>query len=253
MLTSCDLADLVGCWEMADLVEREAEWPAIRCNAENALWRLSRYRPPPGRLLDLGCGWGYFLAVAREHGWEPYGLEPLAGHALYARAHTGATVITDVLHDDTFPTGFFDVVTAFQVFEHLPDPAGDLARLHNMLKSSGVILVEVPNIATWSVRLLGRHHRHFVPDHLTFFSPRTLAAFLRKMGFEVLEVYRPTRWMTLHHLLVVWGKRLWPGQDLHLLDRLLRRTGLRNVLVPINLGDIVAVIGRKCDPAIRCG
>jgi len=245
MLTSTDLSDLAGCWEVAHLPAREAEWPAIRRNAENSLRRLERYRPPPGRLFDLGCGWGHFLAVAREHGWEPYGLEPLAGHALYARACTGATVITDVLHEDTFPPAFFDVVTAFQVFEHLPDPAGDLGRLYRMLKPGGVILIEVPNIATWSVFLLRKHHRHFVPDHLTFFSPQTLTRLLREKGFQVLELDHPTRWMTLRHLLLDWLGRGFPMPFRQALERLLRKTGLERRLVPINLGDIIVAIGGK--------
>lgn len=253
MLISSNPEDLAGCWELAGLPEREAEWPAIHRNAQNALRRLERYRPPPGRLLDLGCGWGHFLAIASEHGWEPYGLEPLAGHALYARTYTGATVVTEVLHDDTFPPDFFDAVTAFQVFEHLPDPAGDLARLHRMLIRDGVILIEVPNIATWSVWLLGRHHRHFVPDHLTFFSPHTLPALLRKTGFEVLEIYRPTRWMTLRHLLLDWLGRKFPGSLRRFLGRWLQKTRLEQKIIPVNLGDIIAAIGRKARPAIGSG
>ncbi len=245
LLTGCNLEALAGCWELRYLPEREAEWPAIRRNAENALRRLERHRPPPGRLLDLGCGWGHFLTVAREHGWEPYGVEPLAGHALYARARTGATVVTDVLREDTFPPAFFDAVTAFQVFEHLPDPAGDLERLHRMLKPGGVILIEVPNIATWSVHLLRQHHRHFVPDHLTFFSPRTLAALLQRKGFRVLECYRPTRWMTLRHLLLDWVGRPLPDRLRRSLGQRLRKSGLERRIVPVNGGDIIAVMGQK--------
>ena len=245
ILTSSNLEDLAGCWELAELPEREFERPALRRNAQDALWRLERYRSPPGRLLDMGCGWGHFLAVAREHGWEAYGLEPLAGRALYARAHTGATVITDVLREDTFPADFFDVVTAFQVFEHLPDPAGDLRRLYRCLKPSGIILIEVPNIATWSVYLLRKHHRHFVPDHLIFFSRRTLSTFLEKIGFEILDIYRPTRWMTLRHLCLDWIGRGFSENLRQFFGRLLQETGLSRRLVPINLGDIIAVIGRK--------
>ncbi len=245
LLTGGDLSDLAGCWELVHLPDREAEWPALRRNAQNALRRLERHRFPPGRLLDLGCGWGHFLAVARERGWEPYGLEPLAGHALYARAHTGATVVTDILREDTFPGDFFDAATAFQVFEHLPDPAGDLERLHRMLKPGGLILIEVPNIATWSVRLLRQYHRHFVPDHLTFFSPRTLTALLQGKGFRVLERYRPTRWMTLRHLLLDWLGRRFPDHLRRSLGQLLRKSGLEQRLVPVNIGDIIAAIGQK--------
>jgi len=243
ILTSADPRLLSGCWETAQLPMKRAEWPALRRNAANALRRIERYRPPPGRLLDVGCGWGFFLTAARQRGWEPAGLEPLAGHAIYARATTGAAVLTDVLHDDSFPTESFDAVTAFQVFEHLPDPAGDLQRLWRFLKPGGILLIEVPNIATWSVALLGKRHRHFVPDHLTFFSPRTLRALLEKHGFEVLEVYRPTRWMTLRHLFGHWGRRLLGRPPAP--TRPARAPGLHRLVVPVNLGDIVGAIARK--------
>lgn len=241
--TSSDIRLLSGCWETTLLLERRAEWPALQHNAAAALRRLEHYVRPPGKLLDFGCGWGFFLTAARACGWETLGLEPLAGHALYARATTASTVLTDVLHDDSFPADSFDAVTAFQVIEHLPDPAGDLQRLRRFLKPGGIILIEVPNIATWSVALLGKRHRHFVPDHLTFFSPRTLRALLEKHGFEVLEVYRPTRWMTLHHLFGHWGRRLLgrPPAPTHP-ERVPR---LHRLVVPLNLGDIVCAIARK--------
>lgn len=241
--TSTDLRLLSNCWETTELIEKRAEWPALRRNALAALQRLERYMPTPGKLLDFGCGWGFFLATARERGWEPYGLEPLPGHALYARAMTGGTVINDVLRDDTFPTAFFDAITAFQVFEHLPDPAGDLRRLHRFLRPGGILLVEVPNIATWSVALLGKRHRHFNPDHLTFFSPQTLRALLERQNLQVLEICRPTRWMTLRHLLGHWGRRMLgkppaPGRPARL-------SRLQRIVVPLNIGDIIRGIAQK--------
>ena len=244
-LTSADLRHIAGCWELSLLPAKEAEWPAFRLNAANALARIEQHVQPPGRLLDFGCGWGFFLGVARERGWEPYGLDPLPGHAVHARAKFGATVVTDILRDDTFPPNFFDAITAFQVFEHLPDPAGDLARLHRMLKPGGVILIEIPNIDTWSARLLGPRHRHFVQDHLTFFSARTLALLLEKHGFQVLNTYHPTRHMSVRHLVADWGGRYLPKHVVSAAEAITRRLGVWESTVGINLGDIVAVIGRK--------
>lgn len=246
VLTSADLRDVAGCWEFSMLPAKEAEWPASRRNAADALDRIEQYVRPPGRLLDFGCGWGFFLGVARERGWEPYGLEPLPGHAVYARAKFGAFVVTDILRDDTFPPDFFDAVTAFQVFEHLPDPAGDLARLHRILKPGGVILIEVPNIETWSVRLLGPRHRHFVQDHLTFFSARTLTMLLEKHGFQVLCSYHPSRRMTVRHLIAYWGGRYLPARMVSAARGIAERLGWWERVIGINLGDIVTVIGRKC-------
>ena len=127
-------------------------------------------------------------------------------------------------------------MTAFQVFEHLPDPVGALRLLAQSLVPGGVVLIEVPNIETLAVRLLRGRHRHFVPDHLTFFSARTLTALLKCAGLEVRQIYHPTRWMSLHHLFSRYLTRIGPAAAQGLLARM---------IVPVNIRDIIAVIGWK--------
>lgn len=245
LLNSRNVNDLVGCWEVAHLPGKLAEAPALRLNALDALNRIACFRSPPGRLLDFGCGWGFFLAAAREVGWSIFGLEPLPGHAIYARGHFGAEVVSDILRDSSYPPEFFDIVTAFQVFEHLPDPAGDVARLAKCLKPGGLALIEVPNIDTWSVRLLGKKHRHFVHDHLNFFSPQTLSRLLENGGFDVVDIYHPSRRMTYRHLMTIWGRRYLPPAIGARLSDAMRKTHLWDRTMKLNLGDIVAVIGLK--------
>lgn len=243
LLTSSDLKDLAGSWELALLPSKEREWPALRINAVKALEHIERYVDPRRRILDFGCGWGFFLSGAKERGWEPYGLEPLSGSAIYACAQFGATVVADVLREDTFPAEHFDAITAFQVFEHLPDPADALQKLRRFLRPGGVIFIEVPNIDTWSMRLFGKRHRHFVQDHLNFFSRATLSELLRRHGFEVIEAHRPTRHMTLRHLVVDWGAKFLPSR---LAAGVQRAVGNRlNRVIPLNFGDILAVIAVK--------
>ena len=242
---SRDLGDLVGCWETSELAGKLAEESALRSNACDALSRIGKYVAPPARLLDFGCGWGFFLGVAREQGWTIHGLEPLPGHALYTRGKVGAEVVTDILRDDTYPDDQFDLITAFQVFEHLPDPAGDLGRLCRALRPGGFLLVEVPNIDTWGVRLLGKRHRHFVPDHLNFFSAESLGRLFLSSGLEVIEAYYPTRQMSIGYLTTAWGGRLLPKRVVAGLTSTLKPTSFWHRTVRLNLGDIVAVIGRK--------
>lgn len=242
---SRDLGELVGCWETGELASKLDEAPALQANAHDALSRIEKYVAPPGHLLDFGCGWGFFLDAALKRGWAIHGLEPLPGHAIYARSKVGAQVVTDILRDDTYADCQFDVITAFQVFEHLPDPAGDLVRLCRALRPGGVILIEVPNIDTWSVRLLGRRHRHYVPDHLNFFSVKTLSRLFLSTGLDVIETYHPTRQMSVGYLTHAWGSRTLPRRLVSGLTSALKPTFLWHQTVRLNLGDIVAVIGRK--------
>lgn len=245
VLTSRDLNDLPkDYWEFGLLARKLIELPALRRNAREALHKLARHMPAPGRLLDFGCGWGFFLDVARELGWQPSGIEPLPGHSLYARSKLGLEVITDTLRAGQFPADHFDAITAFQVFEHLPDPQETLRCLTSLLKPGGVILIEVPNIDTWGVRLLGKRHRHYNPDHINFFSAKTLGFFLERNHYQVLEVYHPSRYMTYHYLVNFWLRRLLPAP---LTEFILRhgRADFWGRILPINLGDILGLVARK--------
>jgi len=240
---SLSLDEVRGSWEWPILRTKEAERRALDRNSGIALDRLEQWVRPPGQLLDFGCGGGFFLGAAQARGWETTGLEPLPGHAAYARATFETQVVVDTLRDDTFAPESFDAITAFQVFEHLPQPREDLARLARSLRPGGALLIEVPNIETWTVKLLGARHRHFVQDHLNFFSARTLGQLLTDAGLEVAGHYFPARYLSMRHL-----TRHWLGRLGSWLPRLAERTGLNERLVRLNLGDIVAVVGRKPAP-----
>lgn len=237
---SNNLADIQNSWELPIITSKELELPALQQNHIRALRRIERYRKP-GNLLDFGCGGGFFMRSARARGWKVFGLEPLPAHAIYARATSGAEVINDILREESYPKDHFDVITAFQVFEHLPDPANILRLLTGFLKPGGLILIEVPNIDTWTVKLLGKRHRHFVSDHLYFFSAKTLEKMLRQAGLTTLSTTFPTRTMTLRHAESwinraagrKWVERIFPGNPSQ--PRMLN----------INLGDIIEVIAQK--------
>jgi SAM-dependent methyltransferase len=128
--------------------------------------------------LTLDQVGAFFLAVAKDRGWFAYGLEPLPVCSVYARSKFKLNIVTDTLHEDTFPLEYFDAIASFQVFEHLPYPNRDIQILHKILRRDGLILIEVPNFDTWTMHLMKSRHRHFVPDHINFFSRKTLVQFL---------------------------------------------------------------------------
>lgn len=236
---------LVGSWEASHLARFLPERELLRAAHERVLARIAAYRAPPGELLDFGCGWGFFLEDARTAGWSVQGLEPLPGHGVYARGRLGLPVVTDTLQDDTFEQGRFDVVTAFQVFEHLPDPAAELRKIRRLLREDGLLLVEVPNIATPAVHVLRGRHRHFVPDHLWFFSPGTLSALMERHGFEVIACSHPTRRLSLRYVANAWLPRYLPEGIASILRQVTDRPALADRVLSINLRDILLVIARK--------
>lgn len=248
LLASSSLDAVPDCWLLTHLKDKRPEWPALQKNAFEALDRIERLAtvsPGRRRLLDVGSGWGFFLAAARQRGWTPYGLEPLLAQAAYARATFGLEIVTDTLHKDTFRPDSFDVVTSFQVFEHLPHPREAIECLGEALRPGGLVLIEVPNFNTWTMKVLGSRHRHFVEDHLNFFSVDTLGRLLVQGGFEILEHGPTARWMSVRHLVSQWCPRYLPAAGAQALRRALERTRLWEQMLRVSVGDIIYVVARK--------
>ena len=152
---------------------------------------LERYAAP-GRLLDIGCSAGFFLDEARRAGWSVSGLEKSADTAALARALHDVDVTVGTLgQDDSLPSASFDVVTLWDVIEHVPEPLATLRRAHNLLSRDGVIAIQTPNIGGLFPRmsyLVARRLDYWPhpepPGHLFQFSTRTLDRLLCMAGFR---------------------------------------------------------------------
>jgi SAM-dependent methyltransferase len=144
----------------------------------------------PGRILDVGCSTGRFLALARDAGWEASGVElsPLASS--FARDKWGLEVVTGQLADAPFTRGSFDAITLHHVLEHIPDPKGFLAmEVLPLLRPGGVLVLEVPNFTSLESRVNRELWQDLRPmEHLYHFSPSTLSHMVVSAGFEVLRV-----------------------------------------------------------------
>ena len=142
-------------------------------------------RPEGGRLLDVGCATGGFLHLVGLSGsWEICGVEPNADAAHYARDRFGLDVVEGTLRDALFSDAYFDVVTMWEVIEHLHDPRSTLLEIHRVLKPGGMLVISTPNLSSWGAAFFGRYWMGLdVPRHLYVFSPRTLRQLLRRTGF----------------------------------------------------------------------
>jgi len=159
------------------------------------LARLVSLRPE-GKLLDVGCGVGQFLAEARRAGpWSVAGLEPSASAAAQARQAAGCIVHSTSLDDAPLEPGSFDVITMFGVLEHLHDPRRALQRVHGLLRPDGVLAVYVPNFQYLRVKdagpvawlRTGRWSDLHPQEHMFQFTPRSLRQMLENSGFACLQ------------------------------------------------------------------
>ena len=147
-----------------------------------------------GRLLDIGCSAGFFLKVARDLGWETYGLELSSDTATLARERYGLEVAVGELQESTFQSNYFDVVTLWDVIEHLADPKKTLSIVQRILKDDGILVISTPNIdgvfprLSYKIAHLINYWPHPEPPrHLFQFSKKTLGHLLQITGFELLE------------------------------------------------------------------
>jgi 2-polyprenyl-3-methyl-5-hydroxy-6-metoxy-1,4-benzoquinol methylase len=146
-----------------------------------------RHGPRSGRALDVGCAAGFCLQALRERGFEPYGVEVSPTIASHATERLGFdTVHVGTLESAPFSDGFFDLITMWDVVEHVPDPRALLERAHALLRPGGLLVLETQDIDSAFARLLGRRWHHFKhPEHIYHFTAPTARALLDSAGFEV--------------------------------------------------------------------
>jgi len=137
-----------------------------------------------GRLLDVGCGCGFFLRSAAEHGWEATGFDASAWAADHVRTTYGLNAYTGTLDGVPLPVGHFDVITLWSTLEHVTDPITTLQQVRGFLRPGGMVCIGVPNYRGWSVKLKGAKESNFKREHLYYFSGRSLRRALTDAGFE---------------------------------------------------------------------
>lgn len=146
---------------------------------------------PSGRLLDVGCGAGFFLDAARARGYDVQGVDLSPVPVAYARETLGLEVALGSLYDYRAPSDSFDVVTIFQTIEHDPDPAALSSELFRILAPGGLLMVTTPAADGFVARVMGsRWFGYRNVEHVSFFTRRSLRHALEQAGFaiEFLEV-----------------------------------------------------------------
>ncbi len=140
------------------------------------------------KILDVGCAGGAFLVAARDCGLRPVGIEPSHWMVEYGRTNYGLDVRQGILEAGTFPKESFDLVSLWDVIEHVTDPRGLLSTIRSVLKPGGTLIVNYPDYGSWAARLLGSKWPFLLSVHLLYYTRTTMRDQLRRAGFEVQYV-----------------------------------------------------------------
>lgn len=203
--------------------------------------------PSKPRILDVGCGAGFFLTLLRERGWAAIGVEPNRDLVERAKSELGLDVRLGTLETADLGANSFDVITLWHALEHDPSPRHTLALCYQLLKPGGAVLVQVPDNASWEAKHLGNYYwSNDIPRHLNFFTRTTLAQMARLEHFSAEDIHRTknaTSWL--------WTFLRWVNWDLYAqMERNIGKISLLYLIVApfyylFSKGDWITAVLRK--------
>ena len=157
------------------------------------IWRLheieSLCSPMGGKLLDVGCGKGRFVAHAALHGWDAQGADPSSAQAAAARNQYHVQVFKGDLPAMNSTDSSFRVLTAWHSLEHMSDPHVFMDEVHRILEPKGLFVLEVPNVDSWQSKISqGRWFQLDAPWHLGHYSIKAIHHLLAEHGFSSIRL-----------------------------------------------------------------
>lgn len=196
-----------------------------------------------GTLLDIGCGPGFFLESLSSN-WNASGID-ISAFACDAAARRHNPVSRGLFAPARFEPESFDAVTLWNMLEHFNDPLESLKGISSIMKPGGVCGIYTCNAESLFARLCGKYwHLFIIPEHLYYFSRRTLDRLLHEAGFEILYAHSEFLRFSLDYLVERVYKAFGKNPDRT------RRPGvvkaiLNGIVLPVNFFDTITVYARK--------
>jgi len=195
----------------------------------------------PGKLLDVGCAYGFFMRVANGRGWQSIGVELSEKAADYAKNSLGLNVLCGDIETVSLSNNSFNLITLWDVIEHLSKPRSVLEKLHDILVDGGLLALTTPDIESLPAKLTGQRWLGFKSsaEHLWYFSKQTITRLLEKTGFKVEKIFYVGKYVNLGMFVDRLSRYIPPvGKLSFLLHR-------RRPSFYVNPYDIICVIAQR--------
>lgn len=160
-----------------------------------------KYVPSKRLFLEIGCGNGFMLEAAKEQGYKKVkGVEPSVEAIAHASKSVKGNIINTILKADTFQKQKFDLICAFQVFDHVPDPNTFLTICRKILKPQGVLLLMNHDVKSFSANIFGESSPIFDIEHTYLYDKLTIQKIVKKNNFQIKKVYSPQAIMSVRYI-----------------------------------------------------
>lgn len=222
-------------YEEGDYLDYKKEKSALQMNFRNRIQTLRKYKKR-GKLLEIGCAYGYFLEIAAKY-FKTEGLE-LNKEIIdkVIKINNIKTTYNDFLKT-SFKRNSYDVVCMFDVIEHLKRPREYVIKINNLLKHNGILVIETGNIDSTLAKIQKDKWRLVKPPlHLHYFSKKSISKLLNSNGFEVIKMSDVSFYRTLAQTIhgIFMNKKI---------DKFL--TPFFNIKFPLNTFDLMFIIAQK--------
>ena len=199
--------------------------------------------PKRGKLLDVGAATGTFLETARTRDWEVEGIE-ISAYAAEQCQQKGLQVITGTLETAKLHPHTFDVITLWDVFEHVADQEDTLRHILKLLRPGGILALNMPDAGSLYARTLGSWWPLIVPpEHLFLFNKRNADALLNRFGFKIVKTAKVGKRFNPSYILqvlyTVRYQAIWKK-----MAALIKRTPIDKIQIPLNLRDNIFIIAK---------
>jgi len=199
--------------------------------------KIKSLKPDFKKVLDIGCGPGFFLAEMDKEGADVSGLEVSGESVDFAKKVLNLPNIfqgSDVDIDRLFRDSFFDVITALDVIEHVQDTKSVFRNAGKKLKKGGLLVITIPIIDSISAKISGRYWHALVPSHINYFTFRSLEKMSGVLGYRLLAKRWHRKYLTISYLI----RRLVKKNNLPL-------PKIFDIIIPFNLFDEAEIYFEK--------